>query len=145
MAFDMDPMITDFPPHAHMENLANRLERQIDRSRAELKDDIHQVHSDVRDLRDHVARQNGRIGKSERAIGDMKLDVTRELGTLKTSIKVLEHLADSRTVGSAIDRTMATMPLPKLIGVAAAALTGLAGAAEGWRALGAALRHLLTK
>lgn len=65
--------------HDHLNALGDRLEqsvrREVDKLSESVKDNFRAVHARVGEVNETVKVQNGRIGKSEQAIGAVKEDV----------------------------------------------------------------------
>lgn len=57
------------------ESLEETTRRECDRLREDLKEDVRGVHARIKELRDRMAVQNGRVGKSEEAIATLQSDV----------------------------------------------------------------------
>lgn len=118
----------------HLNALADRIEssvrRDVDTLRAEVKDDVRQVHARVTELRDRVAIQNGRVLKTEEATAEVKRQVTAVRHDFNTHEGAHESfialLRQTRGAPSGDD----TKPSKAFVGGAIAAVIVLAGVAQ---------------
>lgn len=124
----------------HLEALSARIEqrmiREFDQLKSDVKDDFRQVHARVRDVKDQVTQQNGRIGKSEHAIADLKAAV-RVLQVTGISMETVTPVATAaRKVVADVSRT-------KVVGAVLGALAALAAFAEVARQVAEALLKIV--
>ncbi len=112
--------------------LSGHLESKIDSMRSELS-------KDLRALTEKVGQQNGRVGKTEARIRDIEKD--REVrDAVQEAIAQERQLAMKTTARALVDEH----GWSRIAASAAAAIAALAAASEGWHALGAYLRSVLT-
>lgn len=79
--------------HDHLERLATRIEasvrREVDQLRSEVAKDIRSVHARVSELRDKQEEQNGKVGKAQLDIAELRGLQAAAAGARGTSQAVL--------------------------------------------------------